>query len=135
ARVRSGVRDAVAGPPLGAHEDVRPAAAGEVRGERLRVTQQPLGLLQVDDVNPLALAEDEAAHLRVPAPGLVPEVDSRLEQVRDRDLFHTAPFFVSDCARGSRTDPAPVAGRARTPAPRGRMICGAKDTRGGNNPP
>src|SRR5438876_4071395 len=130
-----GLLDGVAGLLLGAHEHDRPAAAGEVRGELLRVTQQSLGLLQVDDVNPLALAEDEAAHLRVPAPGLVPEVDSRLEQVRDRDLFHTAPFFVSDCARGNRTDPAPVAGRARTPAPRGRMICGAKDTRGGRKPP
>jgi hypothetical protein len=48
-----------------------------------RVTDQGVGrldalqgLLQVDDVDAVAVSEDEALHLRVPAPGLVAEVDS-----------------------------------------------------------
>src|SRR5690606_39466353 len=40
-------------------------------------------LLQVDDVDAVALGEDEALHLRVPATGLVPEVDAALEQLTD----------------------------------------------------
>ena len=43
-------------------------------------------LLQIDDVDPVALAEDVRLHLRVPAPGLVPEVDARLEQLLHGDL-------------------------------------------------
>ena len=42
-------------------------------------------LLQVDDVDAVALGEDEALHLRVPAPGLVPEVDAALEQLLHGD--------------------------------------------------
>ena len=36
------------------------------------------GLLQVDDVDAVAIAVDEALHLRVPAAGLVAEVDTGL---------------------------------------------------------
>src|SRR5207253_8730075 len=86
--------DRVAGLLLRAHEQNRSAASGDAGGEVLRVLQQPLGLLEVDDVDPVALAEDEAAHLRVPAPGLVPEVNACLEQVRDRYVRHTTPFSV-----------------------------------------
>src|SRR6185369_3811852 len=39
------------------------------------------GLAQVDDVDTVALGEDVALHLRVPAPGLVPEVDTTLQQL------------------------------------------------------
>ena len=36
-------------------------------------------LLKIDDVDAVALGEDEALHLGVPAPGLVPEVDTAFQ--------------------------------------------------------
>ena len=38
------------------------------------------GLLQVDDVDAIALGEDESLHLRVPAPGLVSEMNTCVQQ-------------------------------------------------------
>ena len=42
-------------------------------------------LLEVDDVDAVALAVDEPLHLRVPAAGLVTEVDTGLEQLLHGD--------------------------------------------------
>jgi hypothetical protein len=39
-------------------------------------------------MNPVALREDETAHLRVPATGLVSEVDTGLEEFVERGLRH-----------------------------------------------
>ena len=41
-------------------------------------------LLEVDDVDAVALGEDEALHLGVPTTGLVPEVDAALQELADR---------------------------------------------------
>ena len=49
----------------------------------VRLVQTPHGLLQVDDVDPVAFREDVGLHLGVPAPRLVPEVHAALQQ-----LFH-----------------------------------------------
>src|SRR5687768_7225049 len=38
-------------------------------------------MLEIDDVDPTALAEDEAAHLGIPATSLVTEVDSGLQEL------------------------------------------------------
>ena len=46
------------------------------------------GLAQVDEVDPVALTEDEALHLRVPSPRLVAEVDSGLQQLPHGDDGH-----------------------------------------------
>ena len=73
---------------LGAHEQHGAAAPGHLRGEVLRVLQERLGLEEVDDVVAVALAEDEAAHLGVPATGLVAEMDAGLQQLFDTDLSH-----------------------------------------------
>ena len=62
-----------------------PAAGDEVADEAVGLLDQPEGLLQVDDVDAVALAEDEPLHLRVPATGLVPEVHPRLEQLPHGD--------------------------------------------------
>ena len=78
----------VAGLLLGADEEHGAAAAGELAGEAAGVLQQRLGLQQVDDVDPVQLAEDEAAHVRVPAARLVAEVDSGLEQLFQACLWH-----------------------------------------------
>ena len=53
------------------------------------------GLLEVDQVDAVALAEDEPAHLGVPPAGLVPEVDARAQQLLHGDDGHmTAPCTV-----------------------------------------
>src|SRR5258706_12049347 len=51
------------------------------------------GLAQVDDVDTVALGEDEALHLRVPAPGLMPEVDTTLQQLAHGHDGHDAPSW------------------------------------------
>src|SRR5664280_1778862 len=50
---------------------------------------QPLdGLGEVDDVDPVALREDERAHLGIPATGLMAEVDPGLQQLSHRNGGH-----------------------------------------------
>jgi hypothetical protein len=49
----------------------------EVRSLRV----QRLGLLQVDDVDLVTLAEDEGGHLRVPEAGLMSEMDARFQHL------------------------------------------------------
>jgi hypothetical protein len=63
-------------------------------------------LLEVDDVDAVALTEDEPLHLRVPAAGLVPEVDTGVEQ-----LLH------GDDGAGARTGRAGGIGRGRPLGP------------------
>jgi hypothetical protein len=70
---------------LRADEQDRAPALREVAREVEGLLEQLGGLRQVDDVDAAALGEDEALHLRVPATGLVTEVDSGLEQVTHGD--------------------------------------------------
>src|SRR4029078_3326356 len=65
--------------PLGADEQNVVAAQDDSARELLRELQLTQRLLQVDDVNPVPLREDETTHLRVPAAGLVSEVDTGFE--------------------------------------------------------
>ena len=64
------------------------------------------GLGQVDDVDPVALGEDVGLHLRVPAAGLVAEVDTGLEQLAHgngrhvRDLLSVLPPRTSSPGAG-----------------------------------
>ena len=82
------VLDGVARLLLGADEQHGAAAMGEGADELLGLLQERGGLEQVDDVDAVALAIDEAAHLRVPAAGLVAEVNAGLEQLRDTYFSH-----------------------------------------------
>jgi hypothetical protein len=68
---------------LGADDEDLTAACHRVAHEVNRVVESRDGLLQVDDVDSVPLGEDELAHLRVPAAGLVAEMDAGLQQ-----LFH-----------------------------------------------
>jgi hypothetical protein len=86
--------DRAAGLLLGADEEHRAATAGELAGEAPRVLQQRLGLDQVDDVDPVQLTEDVAAHVRVPATGLVAEMDSGLQQLSKACLWHGMKLLV-----------------------------------------
>ena len=74
--------------------------------------EQRLRLEQVDDVDAAALAEDEAAHLRVPAARLVAEVDAGLQQLRDAYLSHDV--LPLNGGAGSRPEASrfPAHGRA-----------------------
>src|SRR5665648_1174637 len=92
---------------LGADEQNRAAARDGVLDELVRAVDVGQGLLQVDDVDAVALGEDESLHLRVPAPGLVPEVDTALEQLSHGDDGHgsswrgRAALMRADRVRGS----------------------------------
>src|SRR6185437_12659531 len=108
--------DAVLRLLLGADEQDRAAALGEVAHERLGLVQALRGLLQVDDVDAAALAEDEALHLGIPAAGLVTEVDSGLQELSHAD-GQGVPFSRFRCRSPSgvgwnrRTDCAGTATR------------------------
>ena len=69
---------------LGADEEDVLAAQDDVARELLRELDLPQRLLQIDDVDPVALGEDEPAHLGIPAAGLVPEVDAGREECLER---------------------------------------------------
>src|SRR5690625_6308672 len=57
------------------------------------------GLHEVDDVDAVALGEDEAADLGVPASGLVPEMDAALQELAHGDDCHDGVLFLWSWAR------------------------------------
>src|SRR5207249_434813 len=67
----------------------------------------PERLLEVDDVNAGAFGEDEPAHLRIPPPSLVAEVNARFQQVLQLRLRHALPLVGFD--------PPPLSSRATPP--------------------
>ena len=66
---------------LGADEQHRSPVGHQVTDGVVGDLDPFQGLLQVDDVDTAALTPDETLHLGVPAPGLVPEVDTGIEQL------------------------------------------------------
>src|SRR5207244_13378537 len=87
---------------FGADEEHRAAAGRDVAGEVPRVVQQADGLLQVDDVDAVAGGEDIGLHLRVPAAGLMSEMDARLQQLLQGHLSHVSTLPpCSTSARGT----------------------------------
>src|SRR6185312_1229478 len=77
----------------------------------------------VDDVEPVALGEDEALHLRVPAPGLVPEVHTGFEHFLHGDDGHgrRPPLYLCTLTSRSARASVVVFGRvAGDPGARGR---------------
>ena len=75
------------------------------------------GLGEVDDVDPVALREDERAHLGIPAARLVAEVDAGLEQLPHGDGGHA----WSSCSVATSAGPVPDrVARASRSAPRHR---------------
>ena len=98
--------DRVASLLLGADEQDGPTAVGKLVGERLRLVEQRGRLDEVDDVVATTLAEDETAHLGVPAARLVAEVNAGLQQLRDAYLSHgVLPFLFIDEFRPVGADP------------------------------
>ena len=79
---------------LGADEEDA-LATGDGLGDELERRIEALDRLrEVDDVDAVALREDVRLHLRVPAAGLVSEVDAGLEQLAHRDGGHWWPPAV-----------------------------------------
>ena len=66
---------------LGADEEHTLAAQHDLADELLRQFDLAQRLLQVDDVNAIALGENEPAHLGIPAASLVSEVDASGQQL------------------------------------------------------
>src|SRR5262249_58231088 len=66
---------------LGADEQHVSTAGDGALDERVASVEVCERLLQIDDVDAVALGHDESLHLRVPTTGLVPEVDAALEQL------------------------------------------------------
>jgi hypothetical protein len=72
-----------------------PAALGEIPRERGRLLEPFKRLLEVDDVDAAALAEDEALHLRIPAARLVAEMHSGFQKLSHADDCHgLSPFLL-----------------------------------------
>ena len=86
---------------LGADEHQHATAGDEVTNESVGLVDASQRLLEIDDVDAVALAEDEAAHLRVPTAGLVTEVHASFEQLAHRDDSHRG-FSFCGCAAHRR---------------------------------
>src|SRR2546422_4142401 len=91
---------------LGAYEEHTLALQHDRPQQLLGLLELPQRLLKVDDVDAGAFREDETAHLRVPPTRLMPEVDTRFEQVLQLRLRHALPFRgCSAAALVSRSAP------------------------------
>jgi len=73
--------DGVARRALGADEQHRAAVGDHAPDEARSLRIHRLGLLEIDDVDLVSLAEDEWGHLRVPEAGLVSEMDTRFQHL------------------------------------------------------
>jgi hypothetical protein len=91
--------DCVLSLSLRADEEDRAALGRDVRHEVGRFAIQLGGASEVQDVDAVSLAEDVGLHLRIPALGLVAEVDSGFQQVlhRDRVQAHSTPLSSNVC--------------------------------------
>ena len=69
----------------------------DVAHELLRELELAQRLLQVDDVDAVALGENEPAHLGVPPAGLVPEVDAGFQELFEVGLGHGDCREASGC--------------------------------------
>ena len=80
-------RDGFLGLALGADKQNCFPLAGKIADEAARFAEHFEGFLQVNNVNPVALAKNVFFHFRIPAPRLVTEVDSGLQQLFHRNFY------------------------------------------------
>jgi len=78
---------------FGAYEKNGFTGGGQVGHELRRFLEHLERLLQIDDVDSIALSEDVFLHLGIPALGLVPEVNPRFKQLLHGDISQSTPFF------------------------------------------
>ena len=67
---------------LATHEQNPAAAADDLLKKLRRALELSDCFIQIDDINLIALFENERLHLRVPTLGLVSEMDTSLEEFR-----------------------------------------------------
>ena len=80
---------------LGADEQNDFALARHVLDDFVGFAQLLHGEREVDDVDAVALLKDERLHLRIPATGLVTELDACLKQLAHGDNGHEkSPFWL-----------------------------------------
>ena len=79
-RVFGGFLHGVARLALGADEDDPSAVLDEVHQDGVSLVNGPHGVLEIDDVNPVAGAEYKAPHAGIPALGFVSEMDAGAEE-------------------------------------------------------
>ncbi len=108
--------DGLLGLLLRADEQDGAAVGDGLPDELVGTVDERQRLLQVDDVDAVALGEDEPLHLRVPPTGLVPEVDAALEQLAHGDDCHGEKTLLS-APPGVHRARAPV-GSSRRPGGR-----------------
>ena len=109
-----GVGDGLLGLLLRADEQDGAAVLGDVGDEGVSLVHAHEGLLEVQDVDVTAGAEDERLHLGVPTTLLVTEVRACIEQGLDADLSHDTLHSLVLCVRSSpftRNRFRPLAGR------------------------
>ena len=91
---------------LGADEQNLTALGADVLEEGIGLVSLDDGLFEIEDVDAVALAEDERTHLGVPATGLVTEVAASLEQGTDINLgSHVLPPGLPPCDVGPPAHP------------------------------
>src|SRR5580704_8989392 len=71
---------------LGAHEEDDSALGSQILNELRRLLEHLQRLLQIDNVDTIALTKDVLLHLWVPPLRLVPEVNARFEQLLHRNV-------------------------------------------------
>jgi hypothetical protein len=73
--------------PLGSHKQNRFALRGKIANKPASLAEHLEGLLQINNVNPVAFSENIFLHLRIPATRLVAEVNSSLQQLFHRNFY------------------------------------------------
>lgn len=76
---------------FGADEHDRTTVGDGLLDELVRLVDVGQRLLQVDDVDAIAVGEDEPLHLGVPTSGLVPEVRAAVKQLLHGYHGHAVP--------------------------------------------
>ena len=84
---------------LGADEQHRSAVSHGLAHELIGSIDARERTLQIDDVDTVALRHDEAIHFGIPAPSLVAEVHTGLEQLTNCDDSHDTSFQRRSAAR------------------------------------
>src|SRR5208282_2330042 len=100
--------DDVLGLLLGADEQHRTAGGGEIAREVEGGAKHLHGLLKIDNVNAVAGAKDVLLHLRVPAAGLMAEMNAGLQKLLHADFSHRILLRPPGPTRG---DPEVLSGR------------------------
>ena len=77
---------------LGADEQDGAAVGGQLADVLHRLLVHRHRLFEIDDVNLVALAEDEIGHLRIPVARLVAEMDAGFQHLTHRDRHYYTPF-------------------------------------------